>query len=83
MQRPIQIPGKGTNVLREGRFSGRNQIYHITSATHERITLFSEFAVARMVIHSLKREDEAGHTATMAFVLMPDPTHWRAPAGER
>ncbi len=70
------IPEKGTRNLRKGRFSGRSQIYHITSVTNNKTAAFTEFAVARMVIQSLKREDEAGHTETMAFVLMPDHLHW-------
>ena len=29
-----------------------------------------------MVVRALQREDEAGHTKTLAFVVMPDHLHW-------
>ena len=70
------IPNKGTRELRKGRFSGRYQIYHISTVTLERHPVFDSFTLARVVIQCLKREDDAAHSRTMAFVLMPDHLHW-------
>jgi len=69
-------PGKGTIKLRKGRFSGRNQIYHISTATAGREQFFMAFQHARIVVQSVRREDLAGNTKTLAFVVMPDHIHW-------
>jgi putative transposase len=70
------LPGRGTSELRKGRFSGQNQIYHISTATVGREPIFVAFQHARMVIQSVRREDLAGNTETLAFVVMPDHLHW-------
>ena len=69
-------PAKGIRALRQGRFSGQYQIYHITTRTRDREPFFLDLALGRTVVRSLKREDEAGHTKTLAFVVMPDHLHW-------
>ena len=69
-------PAKGARALRRGRFSGRNQIYHITTRTREREPFFVNLMLGRIVVRSLQREDDAGHTQTLAFVVMPDHLHW-------
>jgi putative transposase len=76
MHSPLTVPGKGTEELRKGRFSGRNQIYHITTVTLDRYPVFSVFLFARIAIRSMLREDDAGHTQTLAYALMPDHLHW-------
>ena len=70
------IPAKGTRLLRKGRFSSRNFIYQVSTATADRMPVFEDFLFARTVILSMKREDDAGHTETLAFVVMPDHLHW-------
>ena len=67
---------KGIRALRRGRFSARNQIYHVTTTTEKREKLFADFATARMVIDSIRRETESGRCDTLCFVLMPDHLHW-------
>ena len=67
---------RGTRSLRRGRFSERHRIYHVTSCTHNRTAWFSEFSLGRVVVKSFAREDEAGHTRTLSFVVMPDHLHW-------
>jgi len=66
----------GTSSLRKGRFSGPNQIYHVISCTDGLVPLFDDLFLARIVIQAMKREDDAGHTRTLAFVVMPDHLHW-------
>jgi len=67
---------KGTAALRKGRFSAPNQIYHISTATIERLPVFESLQFGRILVQAMKREDDAGHTLTLAFVIMPDHLHW-------
>ena len=76
MSKPCDRQQKGTRELRKGRFSGRNQIYHVTTATIDRQPTFESLKCGRTVIHAMKREDEGGHTRTLAYVVMPDHLHW-------
>jgi len=69
-------PVKGVRALRQGRFSGHNHNYHVTTCTREREPIFLDLTLGRTVVRSLKREDDAGHTKTLAFVVMPDHLHW-------
>ncbi len=67
---------KGHSRLRKGRRSLSNQIYHVSSATHDRRQFLRFFDCGRAVVRSLRREQESGHTETLAFVVMPDHFHW-------
>ena len=67
---------KGTSQTRIGRYSGQNQVYHVSTATHGRRPLFAELRIGRTVVQAMKCEDAAEHTETLAFVVMPDHLHW-------
>ena len=67
---------KGTRSLRRGCYSARNQIYHITTTTYDRAPLFSSFALGRVVVDSLRREEALRRCDTLCFVVMPDHLHW-------
>jgi len=67
---------KGHSQLRKGRASVDNQIYHISTATHDWRPLFLDFNCGRVVIQCLKYESDARHLDTLAFVVMPDHLHW-------
>ena len=67
---------QGHSKLRIGRRSLANQIYHVSSATHDRRDFLKFFDCGRAVVRSIRREQEAGHTETLAFVIMPDHFHW-------
>ena len=67
---------KGTALTRLGRFSERNRIYHVSTATHGRKPLFRSFENGRRVVQALNFEEQRGHAVTMAFVVMPDHLHW-------
>jgi putative transposase len=62
----------GYAALRKGRVSIANQIYHITSATRDRVRYFEDFQLARSLIKEFHRQD----IETLAFVVMPDHFHW-------
>lgn len=68
-------PPKGSHNLRSGRVSIHNQAYFITTATHERIPLFVDPAVATIVLDALKWLDQQGKMVLDAAVLMPDHLH--------
>ena len=67
---------RGAKQLRKGRFSGRNQIYHVSSATHERRPVFATLASGRILVKAMMHLDQVGCTETLAFVVMPDHFHW-------
>ena len=69
-------PGECHSRLRVGRRSLANQVYHVSSATVDRKTYFKDIECGRLVVHAMRREHEAGHAATLAFVVMPDHFHW-------
>jgi putative transposase len=67
---------KGTAGTRLGRFSEKNRIYHVSTATHGREPFFRSFENGRRVVRALNCEEQRGHAVTMAFVVMPDHLHW-------
>ena len=73
---PTSSRKRGTVTLRTGRYSARNRIYHVTTATHERTRWFSDFEIGRMLVKYLAREERCGHVKSLAFVVMPDHLHW-------
>ncbi len=64
------------DALRIGRVSLPNQIYHLTTVTAGRRPLFGDFWLARALIGEMRRFDEDGWLASMAWVVMPDHLHW-------
>lgn len=62
--------------LRIGRFSEVGQGYLLTTTTHNREPVFSDFIPARLAVRELRACDEAGLCQTLCFVLMPDHLHW-------
>ena len=67
---------KGTRQLRPGRYSDRNQIYHVNTSTHQRIPIFLSLTNGRLLTRTLMRAQTEGHVETLAFVIMPDHLHW-------
>ena len=66
----------GAKALRQGRVSLAGQIYHVTTRTHGRQPLFHDLWRGRAVIRAMKKGDDNGLTATLAYVVMPDHLHW-------
>lgn len=62
--------------LRKGRYSQTNQIYHVTTTTLNRMPIFKDFQLARLIVNILKKSDDLNKTNTLAFVVMPDHIHW-------
>jgi len=62
--------------LRKGRYSENNQIYLITTVTHQRQKIFTNFTLGRIVVQSMKRQHQQQKINSLAFVIMPDHFHW-------
>jgi REP element-mobilizing transposase RayT len=64
------------SALRRGRVSQAGRAYLVTTTTVDRQPIFLWFSSARQVTRALRDNDLLGHTATLAFVVMPDHLHW-------
>ena len=62
--------------LRQGRFSQFNRPYLITTVTHERKPIFSDFDIARILIRELQSTCNELQVESLAWVVMPDHLHW-------
>ncbi len=62
--------------LRKGRISIPGQIYLVTTVTRNRQSIFSDFALGRLLVHEFMQSAASGRADTLAFVIMPDHLHW-------
>lgn len=62
--------------LRKGRYSEPNQAYLVTTVTMQREPVFLDFALGRLVVQAMRRQQEQGNVQSLAFVVMPDHLHW-------
>jgi putative transposase len=65
-----------SHELRKGRVNLRDQTYHVTFTTKDRIPLFDDFYSARTAINALRDSDAFGFTHTWTLIVMPDHVHW-------
>jgi len=75
MSAPTITPPRGHAALRRSRVSLPGHVYHITTATHERHTLFDDLRIARAAIRALNDPALLGDSSLLAWVLMPDHLH--------
>lgn len=61
--------------LRRGRLSEPGRLYLLTSKTEQRIPLFSEFHLARLVAHQFREAQQEASATSLAWVVMPDHFH--------
>ena len=71
-----------SNRLRKGRHSQRGNLYLLTTATSDRHSVFSDFALGRLVVAELKSAQLDGWVQSLAWVLMPDHLHWLIELGD-
>ena len=71
-------PRKGSNLLRKGRASLKNQHYLITAALYEKKPLFKQTGAADIVLDSLHWLESRGKIVLDAAVVMPDHLHFVA-----
>jgi REP element-mobilizing transposase RayT len=54
----------------------RECTYSITSITHKKAPVFSDFHLARELVRSIRLSDNEQATKTVGFVVMPTHFHW-------
>lgn len=59
-----------------GRVSLPGYAYLVTTVTHGRVSFFSDFPCARLVVREMQRIEQEGLVQSLAWVLMPDHLHW-------
>ncbi|MET0776381.1 MAG: transposase [Pseudomonas mandelii] len=62
--------------LRLGRNSESGRAYLITAVVHDRLPVFSDWRVGRLLVAELRRAHDAGLVDSIAWVVMPDHFHW-------
>lgn len=62
--------------LRLGRYSADNQIYILTTVTHNRNPIFNDVTTGRVVVKTMKNLHDSNRISSLAFVIMPDHIHW-------
>jgi REP element-mobilizing transposase RayT len=67
---------KHERSLRIGRHSQQGNVYLVTSVLKDRVPLFSEVQIGRLVVKEMRRLHDSGVVHSMAWVVMPDHLHW-------
>jgi REP element-mobilizing transposase RayT len=80
---PPELPSPGVRMLRRGRHSFANGVYHVTTATAVRNPVFRDFDMARAASASIVSSESLGDTLLLAWVLMPDHMHLLLQLGAR
>ena len=62
--------------LLRGRASLGGQIYLVTAVTRNRVPLFTNLHLGRIVVRTLHCQEVAARAPTLAYVVMPDHLHW-------
>jgi putative transposase len=62
--------------LRRGRHSECGRIYLLTSITHNRDPIFSDFRLGRLLVKEFRKAQDQQLVNSLAWVVMPDHFHW-------
>ncbi|WP_123477003.1 REP-associated tyrosine transposase [Pseudomonas canadensis] len=65
-----------SNRLRIGRYDEPNRIYLLTTNTLDRIPIFNDFKLGRLVVQQFRIAQNQGLVTSLAWVVMPDHFHW-------
>ncbi|WP_428554360.1 REP-associated tyrosine transposase [Pseudomonas edaphica] len=69
-------PQPNSHLLRRGRYSETGRAYLVTAVVHQRLPLFRDFQLGRLLVAEFKRTHEAGQVNSLAWVVMPNHFHW-------
>jgi REP element-mobilizing transposase RayT len=72
----MQKPSPHTCRLRMGRYSGHSHIYLLTTVVRNRIPIFADWRLGRLVVEQFRLAQEEGAALSLAWVVMPDHFHW-------
>jgi putative transposase len=59
------------------------QVYMVTCVTHDRMPIFADFLIGRILVREISGSDAFGWSRTLSFVVMPDHLHWLFELGRR
>jgi REP element-mobilizing transposase RayT len=62
--------------LRKGRVSLDGQAYLVTSVTLNRLPIFADYRLGRVLVNVMREYAEKGDVESHAFIVMPDHFHW-------
>ncbi|UVL82543.1 transposase [Pseudomonas sp. B21-028] len=62
--------------LRLGRCAESSRIYLLTANTFDRMPIFSDFVLGRLVVEQFRKAEDLGLANSLAWVVMPDHFHW-------
>jgi REP element-mobilizing transposase RayT len=65
-----------SRALRKGRHSEPGYTYLLTTVTHARRPLFTEWNAGRLLVDKFRMAEEEGLVQSLAWVVMPDHFHW-------
>lgn len=69
--------------LLKGRISIANQVYLVTTVTHQRRPLFLDLQLGRLVVGCMRELEAKQLARSLAFVVMPDHVHWLLQLGQQ
>ncbi|MGH8214282.1 MAG: transposase, partial [Rhodanobacteraceae bacterium] len=72
----------GSRVLRKGRVPLPGRIYLVTTVTRGRDPVFADFAAGCAAARCFENGQLLGDACMLAWVLMPDHTHWLIRLGD-
>ncbi len=64
------------NALLEGRISIPDQPYFVTTVTAQRLPVFSNWKVGRLLVLEMRNTQLEHKIESLAWVIMPDHLHW-------
>ncbi|MFC1524403.1 transposase [Thermodesulfobacteriota bacterium] len=70
------MPGYHGKNLRKGRHSEPGHHYVLTSVTHGRQKVFTDWRIGRLLVHEFMLADDDQAVESLAWVIMPDHFHW-------
>jgi REP element-mobilizing transposase RayT len=70
-------------LMRIGRFSEPGRIYLLTTTVYNRLPLFRDFGLGRLLVAELRAAHDQGWVSSLAWVVMPDHLHWLVELHER
>jgi len=62
--------------LRTGRCTESGRIYLLTTNTYDRMPIFNDFGLGRLVVVQFRKAEDLGFANSLAWVVMPDHFHW-------
>ncbi|MDO8403715.1 MULTISPECIES: transposase [Pseudomonas] len=69
-------PHPNSHRLRHGRFSEQGRAYLLTAVVHQRLPLFDDWQLGRLLVAELRRAHDQEWVNSIAWVIMPDHFHW-------